>query len=237
MSEAAHELRADIHPCPVCRLDELEGYPHRHHRDAPAWDPMPLRPERLYCGPLDVDRYWTGPDWRPSCCMLHVMAAEYRAELPEQLHPIHATSTTGVLPIPLEPRNFDGPLLDAPDIGLGFPWAARAHRRLGGLRFDEGVTYLERGDYSAFPWAYAIETRLLGYCRRRHVTRPDLWWEHRASPICSPIMRLILARGFPPESLVQRRVVPSTRIRPQLDDVVPGIWARVSEAVNETALR
>ena len=227
-------MRADIHPCPTCGKPALDGFSHRHSREAIDWDPMPMRPERLYCGPLNVNDYWTGADFRPTCCMVHVIAAEYRAELPEQLHPVQANSTTGLVPIPREPRRLDGPMLMVPDIGAlgGWPWASSAHRRLGAVTMLDGEQTLHHGDYRAFPWAFAIERRLDGYCRRRHVTRPDLWWEHRGRPICMPIAQLILARGYQPESLVARHVVPAVRMRLILEDVLPWLWARVSDTVN-----
>jgi hypothetical protein len=235
----AAAVRDDIHPCPVCGLDEMEGFAHRHHRPAAsAWDPMPPYPGRLYCGPLDVNAYWTGADWRPSCCLVHVIAAEYRAELPEQLHPFHAATATGLVPIPRQAGDLEGPMLEVPDRGPlgGWPWASRAHRRFGAVTMRFGEQTLDHGDYRVFPWSYAIERRLEGYCRHRHVTRPDLWPEHEGDAICAHLVRLIAAAGVPPEDLVPE-LVPARRIRPLLDDVLPWLWSRVSETVNQLERR
>jgi hypothetical protein len=237
MSQAA--IRADIHPCPVCFLDELEGYPHKHHRPAAsAWDPMPPYPGRLYCGPLDVNAYWTGADWRPRCCLVHVIAAEYQAELPEQLHPFHGATATGLVAIPVEARRLDGPMMDVPDRGPlgGWPWASRAHRRFGGVTMLLGEQGLDHRDYRIFPWAFAIERRLVGYCRKRHVTRPDLWTEHAGQPLCGRVAWLLFGAGVPPEELVPD-LVPARRIRPLLEDILPWLWRRVSETVNQLELR
>lgn len=226
--------RQDVYDCDTCGKPYLDGYPHRHHREAVAWDSMPPKPERLYCGPLDVNAYWTVPDWRPSCCLVHVAAAEYRAEVPEQLHPFHAATATGLVPIPRLARRLDGPMVEVPDRGPlgGWPWASRAHRRFGGVTMLLGEQTLDHGDYRVFPWAFAIERRLDGHCRRRHLTRPDLWWEHDGRPICSPLMRLMIAYGVPPEELAARGLVPASRIRPLLEDVLPRLWRWVSDTVN-----
>lgn len=231
--------KRDVYPCDSCGKPYLDGYPHRHHREAIAWDAMPPRPERLYCGPLDVNAYWTGAEWRPGCCLVHAAVAEYRNELPEHLHPIHASSVTGLVPIPRMAQRLDGPMIDVPDTGPlgGWPWAARAHRRFGGVTMLAGEQTLDAGDYRAFPWAYAIERRLAGYCRKRHLTRPDLWHEHRGELICPRIARLVIAYGLPPEDLAGRRILPADRVRPVLEDVLPWLWRRVSEAVNQLELR
>ena len=224
----------EILACATCGRGMVEGYPHRHSRPLPpSWDPMPPRPDRLYCGPLDPHAYWTGADWRPSCCMVHVMASETMKEIPEQLHPFHATSRTGLVGIPRRPKDWTA-LVDVPDSGPlgGWPWASRAHRRLGAVTMLEGEQTLHAGDYRAFPWAYAIEVRLMGYCRRRHVTRPDLWPEHHGEPICSPLIRQVLERGVAPEELAGRGLLPAIRIRPVLEDVLPWLWRRVSDTVN-----
>jgi hypothetical protein len=227
-------------PCSVCTRPELEGYPHNHDRPMrSSWDPMPPRPERLYCGVLDVNAYWTEPGWRPDCCLVHLVAAEWRAELPERLHPVSEGSPTRLEPIPVEPRNLAGPMIDVPDRGRlgGWPWAAAAARRLGGVTMFEGEQTLDAGDYRIFPWAYVLERRLDGHCRRRHAGQLERWPEHAGRPICGPLLRAIIARGIPPEQVAARARIPPERLAAVLEDSLRWVWRRVSEALNEIEAR
>lgn len=227
-------------PCIRCRQPELPGYPHRH--DEPVrgdYDPMPERPERTYCGPLDVSAYWTGSDWRPACCLVHVAAAEYRAEIPEIIHPSYGRVPTRTEPIPLVAGALDGPMLDVLDAGElgGYPFALPAARRFGGVTMFDGEQTLDARDYRVFPWAYAIERRLPGHCRRRHGTRPDRWPEHEGrGPICGPIVRLVVARGYAPARVARAARLPVDRLEVLLDDSLRWVWRRVSEELNEIAV-
>lgn len=234
-------LATDPRPCLRCRRPELPGYPHRHDEPVRAdFDPMPDRPDVLYCGPLDVSAYWTAGEWRPACCLVHVAAAEYRAEIPEAMHPSWGRVPTRTEPIPLEARRLDGPMLDVLDSGElgGYPFSPPAARRFGGVTMLDGEQTLNARDYRAFPWAYAIERRLPGHCRRRHGTRPDRWPEHVGQgPICGPLVRLVVVRGHPPAVVARRVGLPYARLEAVLDDALLWVWRRVSEELNEIAVR
>lgn len=242
-------MSAETRPCPRCRQPELPGYPHRH--DEPVrgdYDPMPARPAAVYCGPVDVSAYWTGGAWEPRCCLVHVAAAEYRAEIPEALHP-----GWGRVPTRTEPIRFaamtsegryvpdpDSPTLDVLDVGAlgGYPFSPPAARRLGGVTMLAGESTLNARDYSVFPWAYAIERRLPGYCRRKHATRPDLWPEHvDRGTLCGELVGLVVRRGYSPGVAARRLDLPDARAEPILDDALRWVWARVSEELNEIASR
>ena len=225
-------------PCPTCLLPELPDYPHRHDRPPRAeYDPMPVRPERLYCGAFDVDEYWTGTGDPPDCCALHLIAYEYRAEVPTKLHPTDPVVATRAEPIPTT-SDPDGPTIDVPDAGElgGWPWSSPAHRRFGGIVGRFGETTLDRRDYRVYPWALAIGPRLAGHCRRHHATKPDRWPEHREQAICSPVVRLVVERGFAPETIAMRSRIPPERLRVVLETSVSWIWRRVSETLNELEL-
>lgn len=250
--------RSGVRPCPTCRQPEMAGYPHRHDRPPRGdYDPMGPRPERLYCGELDVDAYWTEPDWRAGCCLVHVVGAEYRAELPDAIHPVRYRPPARTEPIPAtiveiqrelrrelghEPTLADiaerrGATIQVVDAGAGWPWSPAAHRRFGGRGRRDGRDTLDRGDYAGFPWAYAIERRLDGYCRRRHVTRPDLWPEHAGGPLCQRVVERIVADGLPPERVAVEMAIAPIRLRPLLDDALRATWRFVSEQVNGLDVR
>lgn len=232
-------MTLDPRPCRLCGQPELPDYPHRHDQPVrSSWDPMPARPERLYCGSIDLNAYWTEPDWRPSCCMVHVVTAEWRAELPERMHPTSEAVPTRLEPIPREPGNLAGPTIDVPDRGAlgGWPWASEAHRRFGGVTMIDGEQTLNAGDYRIFPWAYVLERRLPGHCRRRHVGHPDRWPEHTDGELCGDLMRAIIAHGIPPERIAVRRRIPAERLRDVLEDALRWSWRRVSETINEIEL-
>lgn len=228
---------ADTRPCSICRMPEAPGSPHRHDRPPRAdYDPMPARPEALYCGPLDLSAYWSGADWSPTCCLVHVAAAEYRAEIPEELHPGWGRVPTRTEPIPLEPRRLDGPMLDVLDSGPlgGYPFALPAARRLGGVTMLDGEQTLNARDYRPFPWAYVLERRLPGYCRRRHGTRPDLWPEHEGrGPLCGSLLRLVVVRGMPPRLAARVEEIPLRSAERAIEDALRWTWRRVSEELNE----
>jgi hypothetical protein len=230
--------RSGVRPCPTCRRPELAGYPHRHDRPPRGdYDPMGPRPERLYCGELDVDAYWTEADWRPGCCLVHVVGAEYRAELPDAIHPVRYRPPMRTEPIPLHPGEPDGPTLAVLDAGAGWPWSPAAHRRFGGRGQRDGRDTLDRRDYAGFPWAYAIERRLDGYCRKRHATRPDLWPEHAGGPLCQRVVERIVADGVPPELVAIEMGIAPIRLRPLLTDALHVTWRFVSEQVNGLDVR
>lgn len=228
----------ETRPCPRCRRPELAGYPHRH--DEPlrsTHDPMPDRPERLYCGTIDRNAYWTEPDWHPDCCLVHVVSAEYRAELPELIHAGEGIPTR-LEPIPVEAGRLDGPMIDVPDRGAlgGWPWASPAHRRFGAVTMLDGAQTLNARDYRIFPWAYVIERRLEGHCRRRHAGNPERWPEHDGQAICASILRRIVALGIPPEQIAIADGIDPRRLRVVLDEALLWVWRRVSEELNEIAL-
>lgn len=230
--------RPDVRPCTICRQPEMAGYPHHHDRPVRGdYDPMGPRPARLYCAELDVDAYWTLPAWRPACCLVHVVAAEHRAELPDALHPVRYRPPPRTEPIPLRPGDPDGPTLEVLDAGQGWPWASAAHRRFGARGRHDGRDTIDRRDWAAFPWAYAVERRLDGHCRRRHVTRPDLWPEHDARALCVTVVRRIVVDGVPPEWVALEAGVPPIRLRPMLDDALRAVWRFVSEDLNGIGAR
>lgn len=218
---------------------------------------MGPRPERLYCGELDIDAYWTEPDWLPECCLVHVVAAEYRAELPDDIHPVRYRPPARTEPIPAtvveirrelrrelrrEPTlaeivERDGATIQVIDAGAGWPWSPAAHRRFGARGRRDGHETLDRRDYAGFPWAFAIERRLDGYCRKRHVTRPDLWSEHGGRSLCAQVVQRIVADGVPPERVAVEMAIPPIRLRPLLEDALSAVWRFVSDQVNGLDVR
>lgn len=242
------ESPAGIRPCPRCRAPELDGYPHRHFEPVRAdYDPMPDKPAETYCGPIDVSAYWTDGEWSPACCLVHVAIAEYRAEIPERIHPSYGrvptrTEAIGTARFDEASASWvpdpDGPRLEVLDVGRlgGYPFAPPAARRFGGVTMLSGEATLDARDYRSFPWAYAIERRLAGYCRRRHATRPDRYPEHAGGPLCPSLVRLVVVDGFSPAAAAERLELPTERVAILLEDALRWVWRRVSEELNEIAL-
>ena len=101
----------------------------------------------------------------------------------------------------------------------------------------EGEQTLNARDYRVFPWAYVIERRLGGHCRRRHQTRPELWPEHARAkaPLCPPLVKLVAVRGYRPAHVAAHLGVSPQRLEEVLGDALRWAWRRVSEEVNEIA--
>lgn len=201
---------------------------------------MPPRPPLVYCGAFDVEAYWTGNGARPVCCALHLIAHEWRAELPASLHPARRMVPTRAEPIPVHPSDPSSPTLLTDDAGPlgGWAWTRAAQRRLGGVgRRADGLDTLSAGDYTVFPWAYVIGPRLAGYCRALHVPDPERWPEHRGQAICSPLVRLVIERGYRPDDVAHHSGIAPERLNALLERAVVWVWRRVSESLNDLDLR
>jgi hypothetical protein len=163
-------------PCPVCYQPRVPEYPHNHTTPPrPDFDPMPGRVDDL---PLNF--------------MLTRLRYEWRAELPLQLHVHYPPSQTE--PIPIVPHHPEGAVMFVIDAGHlgGAAWSMPAHRRFGAITSWEGEHVISGEDWRIFPLAYILEKQLPAHCRRRHVTRPELYVEHHGQPICQPIIRALL---------------------------------------------
>ena len=217
---------SDVRACPVCRREMLEGYPHRHETPPrPDHNPMPRAPEKLND-------------------LIAAVRREYRLELPARLHvqsvpgrlePIgvseYSAAAGGYVQTPATIKVSDTGPLGAPS------WSPPAHRRFGGVAVWEDVWTVLESDYAIFPWAYAIERRLPAWCRRRHVTRPDLYVEHRGLPICPTIVRAVIVGDRLSIRQANDIGISSDAAEELLGLALRYVWRCVSDALNEIDLR
>lgn len=227
----------EIQPCPLCGHDELVGSPHRHETPpSPGWDPMPARPAVVYCDAIDVNAYWTSPDWQPRCCLVHLVAFERRREMDRDLHPTRYRPPSLLAPIPLT-RDPDGPSQAVLDSGGGWPFARPGHHYIGAIGRRDGHATLDRDGTRVAPWRSALGPRLEGFCRKHHVTNEGLWWEHRHRAICSLVARAVVERAHRPAIVAAILDVTEERVVELLDIGLGRVWGWVSADLNEIAIR
>jgi hypothetical protein len=212
--------------CRTCGKDALPDYPHRHETPPrPEYDPMPPKPGKL------VD-------------LIAVIRREYWLELPSRLHvqyvpgrlePIgvseYSAAAGGYIPGERTVEALDAGALGSP------PWAPEAHRRFGGVTVWGDAQTINAADYAIFPWAYAMERRIPGWCRRKHVTRPELYREHRNAPVCGTLVRLVIAADLEVPKAALEQEMTTGRANELLVSALGYLWRCVSDKLNEIDLR
>jgi hypothetical protein len=215
----------ELTTCTTCRKPFLPGYPHRHETPLrPDYNPMPAKPPAL-------------------AALVALIRAEYLAELPVRLHVSYVPNRAEPIAVSEYSAAAAGYVAtaesrDSLDTGeLGAPsWSPAMHRRVGGVEiWGDALTVIE-ADYRWFPWALAIERRLPAYCRRRHVTRPELWREHREQPICQPLVLAVIAGGNSLYDAAAQFSMTPERCTTVLEEALGKVWAITSNLVNEIDL-
>lgn len=186
------------------------------------WNPVPVRPPTLLG-------------------LLVLIRSEWRAELPLRLHVHQVPDHTE--PIPVLAGHPEGATLDVTDSGPlgGAAWSMPAHRRFGAVTMWEAEQTIDADDYRIFPFAYALERRIPGWCRRRHANRPELYLEHRGQPICHPVLRQLIATEQPIGSLLNVYLPLHYQMTPDrlarvVDEGLRYLWRAVSDTLNEIDL-
>jgi hypothetical protein len=228
-------LTVDTVNCTTCGLPAVVGYPHRHETPVrPDYDPMPACPDTL-------DE------------MVALMRAGYQSEIPVQLHVSYVPGRAEPMAVSEYSSTAAGYVvteqtIEAIDSGaLGSPsWSPAFHRRAGGVTVWGDEWTLNTGDYQAFPWAYAIDVSLRNWCRSRHLTRPELYREHRHTTICHSLTRLVVAHRYPIDKAAEACEMTTERAAWLLQHVgakgrqegaLRLVWRVVSERLNDIDLR
>lgn len=217
---------ANIHPCRICGKDEADGYPHRHDTPPrPEHNPMPKRPPTL------------GET-------IAIIRREYRMELPVRLHSRYVPGRLEPIGVSEYSAAAGGYVatersIEVSDTGeLGSPsWSPEAHRRFGGVTVWGDAMTVAAADYAVFPWAYALERRIPGWCRRGHLTRPEAYSEHAGRVLCPDLVRLVVVTDTPFMRGITDLGVTPERAVDLLEPAVAYLWRCVSDALNEIDLR
>ena len=220
--------------CTTCLLPAVVGYPHRHETPLrPDWNPMPDRPNTIEG-------------------MVTVMRTAYREEIPVQLHVSYVpgrAEPTAVSEYSSSAAGYvtTGAVIESLDNGpLGSPsWSPAFGRRAGGVTAWGDEWTLDQFDYQCFPWAYAIEVSLRNWCRRKHLTRPELYREHRETTICHSLVKLIVGHGYAIDRAADSCDMTTERaawllshsVKDKQDGALPFVWRVVSERLNDIDLR
>src|SRR6266568_7256464 len=206
---------SEIIACRTCGKEALEGYPHRHETPPrPEHDPMPPKPAKL-------------------ADLIAAIRREYWLELPARLHVQYVPGRLEPIAMP------EGQIIEVLDNGaLGSPsWAPEAHRRFGGVTVWGDAQTVDAGDYAIFPWAYAMERRIPGWCRRKHVTRPELYREHRETPACAELVRLVIVADMEPRRAALEQEMTPERAEELIGVALGYLWRCVSDKLNEIDMR
>lgn len=119
---------------------------------------------------------------------------------------------------------------------LGAPsWSPLAHRRFGGVTRSFGGVTVQSGDYKVFPWSRAIEKRLPNWCYRRHLTRPELYYEHRGQAICPDVVKWIVERGYPLVFVASQLHVSPVRMEELVASALDIVWTDVANQIGGSA--
>lgn len=217
--------RGELDTCAHCRKPFVIGREHRHETPPrPDYNPMPPRPSSLVA-------------------LVAVIRAEYAAEVPNRLHVAYVPNrvepvgvseySAGAAGYALTPETHD--LLDTGELGSP-SWSPPMHRRVGGVEVWGDAMTVREDDYRMFPWALAIFRRLPAHCRRRHVTRGDLYHEHRGEPICGPLVERVVGGGASLKDVAADFAMTPERCSVLLEESLGKVWAIASNLHNEIDL-
>jgi hypothetical protein len=206
--------RSDIHPCPTCGHDFLEGYEHRHEKPiAPGYDPMPYKP---------MER----------ADLVVLIRSEYVAELPVRIHVQQVPSKAepiGVGQYSAEAAGWSAGEVEVLDTGpLGSPsWSVPFHQYIGSYHSQFGETVRKDEDLYQFPWSRNLEG-VRRWCAGKHRT----WYEHRGLPLCWTLVRLVVEGGYSVGKAADLATVSPDKADELLTVALDKWWVWTSEDVN-----